>query len=655
MCWFFLLFSLAVAQYPICIEGQDVNGYECFDLLVQNVSIGETCIRFVTPTGDACSKCTSCPCTGLEIITTLNKTSDWFLQNVSAWIGLNISNITDVYPFNCTITPCCGKTCKIIAPLNVVFGSYILKKICNKLIFLSVQAQVVYQNDTVSFNETAWIAGRPFPYNDGYFNHIFTECGAICKSVTPTPVPVPVPNPTPVPVPVPVPVPTPTPVSPLCTNPLQNASSFGLLAAGNITVYENNFVKGNVGVYPGDIINEIGVLDVAGNIYLGESVAQNAQTNALNAYNFLTSLACGVSFTEPVVWVNIVLTPGVYCFNSLTIEGNLTLNGLGTFNPNFIFIINGSLKLGESFNLIAVNNTAPCGIYFLVSGNVSLIGDIIQSSLFGYIVSKGNIVMDQFWGLTGSLISLQGDIELKGDTIGVPAFPCGNVCNTSIPTLCFKPLGSANSFALLAGDTITNTGNTSIFGNVGTYPGDTLINSDTLIIDGDLHMNDTVSNQAHVDALEAYDFLLAFPCTTTYPIPIDFTNVTFTPGTYCFDSFVTLFGTITLDGLGNPNASFIFKFNSSLQTVEASVILTNGTQACSVYWVVKDFVNFHVINTPGVFAGTVLAKGEIKSDQGYLFEGSLISLEGNIKLEGNFVIGSSATCGINLCNQTILV
>jgi hypothetical protein len=79
-----------------------------------------------------------------------------------------------------------------------------------------------------------------------------------------------------------------------------------------------------------------------------------------------------------------------------------------------------------------------------------------------------------------------------------------------------------------------------------------------------------------------------------------------TPGTYA----ITL-GPLTLDGQGNPNATWIFQMAQSLTVGGASggpesVILINGAQAANVFWQVGSAAT---INGPcgGTFYGTVIS------------------------------------------------
>ena len=67
-------------------------------------------------------------------------------------------------------------------------------------------------------------------------------------------------------------------------------------------------------------------------------------------------------------------------------------------------------------------------------------------------------------------------------------------------------LGTADSFAVLAGSTVTNTGSSTISGDVGVYPGTAVVGFPPGVIsDGVIHAADAVALQAQSDTTTAYD------------------------------------------------------------------------------------------------------------------------------------------------------
>lgn len=201
-------------------------------------------------------------------------------------------------------------------------------------------------------------------------------------------------------------------------------------------------------------------------------------------------------------------------------------------------------------------------------------------------------------------------------------------------------LGTAGSFAVLGGQTVTNTGPTVLNGDLGVFPGTAITGFPPGIVTGMTYAGDTVAQNAQADTTIAYNNLASQPCNTTFGVPTDLAGMTLVPGVYCFASSASLSGTLTLDGQGNPNAVFIFKTGSTLITgSNASVVLVNGAQSCNVFWQVGSSAT---IGTGTTFAGNILALTSVTLTTNATLAGRALAQNGSVTLDSNIV--TPATC-----------
>lgn len=204
-------------------------------------------------------------------------------------------------------------------------------------------------------------------------------------------------------------------------------------------------------------------------------------------------------------------------------------------------------------------------------------------------------------------------------------------------------LGTASSFAVLGGSTVTNTGATVISGNLGVYPGTAITGFPPGIVNGTIHATDAVAQQAQVDALTAYNALAGSGPITQTLTGQDLGGLTLTPGVYFFSSSAGLTGTLTLDAEGNPDSLFIFQIGSALTTASnSSVVMINGADCCNVYWQIGSSAT---LGTATEFQGTIIADQSITLNTGAnIISGRALALNGAVTLDDNTI--SDVVCDI---------
>lgn len=197
-------------------------------------------------------------------------------------------------------------------------------------------------------------------------------------------------------------------------------------------------------------------------------------------------------------------------------------------------------------------------------------------------------------------------------------------------------LGTADSFAVLAGSGITNTGATTITGDIGTFPTTTITGTASMTLDGVNHAGDAVTQGAKTDLVTAYNSAAGQGSDQT--ISADLGGMTLVSGVYTSTSSLGLTGTLTLDAAGDPNAVFVFQAGSTLTTASGSqVALVNGAQACNVFWQVGSSAT---LGTTTAFRGTILALTSITLDNSATVDGRVLARGGAVTLDTNTITRS---------------
>ncbi|WP_110241069.1 ice-binding family protein [Nocardioides gilvus] len=191
-------------------------------------------------------------------------------------------------------------------------------------------------------------------------------------------------------------------------------------------------------------------------------------------------------------------------------------------------------------------------------------------------------------------------------------------------------LGTVASFSVMGASTVTNTGPSSLSGDLGLSPGSSITGFPPGKFGGTRHISDAVANTAQDDLTTAYND--AAGRSTTKAVTADLAGQTLTSGVHTAPT-LNLTGALTLDAKGDPDAVFIFQAASTLITASASsVTLINGASACNVFWQVGSSAT---LGTSTDFIGTIMALTSVTLNNDADVRGRVLARNGAVTLNNN--------------------
>lgn len=208
-------------------------------------------------------------------------------------------------------------------------------------------------------------------------------------------------------------------------------------------------------------------------------------------------------------------------------------------------------------------------------------------------------------------------------------------------------LGTAGSFAILAGSAITDAGGVSsiVNGDVGLYPATGLAIGLTAaqLSGGSIYYAETsgaLLNQAKNDLTTAYNDAAGRPVTFDFGVVDNqLGGLTLYPGVYKFGGAATanLIGNLTLDSNGEIDPVWIFQATSTLVTASDSSVTMIGASSCNVFWQVSSSAT---IGTGTDFVGNIMADQSIALQTGATLEGSALARIAAVTLDHNVITQS---------------
>src|SRR3982750_1341165 len=196
------------------------------------------------------------------------------------------------------------------------------------------------------------------------------------------------------------------------------------------------------------------------------------------------------------------------------------------------------------------------------------------------------------------------------------------------------PLGSTDTFGVLAATTVTSGGATTVNGDLGVSPGNGLTGAPT--VNGTTHLGDPVAAQAQLDLTTAYNDA-AGRTVGAVTVAGNLGGQTLTPGLYKSTSSLEISsGDLTLDAQGDANAVFIFQMASTLTTTAGrQVILAGDAKAANVFWLVGTSAP---LGSTSVFQGTIMADQAITMNTGATLNGRVLARVAAVNLDSNTIV-----------------
>lgn len=201
-------------------------------------------------------------------------------------------------------------------------------------------------------------------------------------------------------------------------------------------------------------------------------------------------------------------------------------------------------------------------------------------------------------------------------------------------------LGTAINYAVLGGSTVTDTGVTTLNGNLGVSPGLFIPGLGDIKVNGTTYIG-AAAEQAQSDLTVAYNNLAGLPANFDLSGQDLGKLAPLLPGVYKFTSSAQLTGTLVLDAQNDVNAQFIFQIGSALTTASNSAVqVINGGDGSDVFWQIGSSAT---LGTGTLFNGSILALTSITMNTGSQIGcGRALAQNGGVTLQSNT---------INACND----
>lgn len=247
-------------------------------------------------------------------------------------------------------------------------------------------------------------------------------------------------------------------------------------------------------------------------------------------------------------------------------------------------------------------------------GNSTTLGSFTSSSLSTALTDE-----------TGTTLAVFSDSpELTGTPLAPTAALGTNT--TQLATTAFV-LQNTDGYSSIDAGTVATTNSTAdvllggmtLMPNAGTY----IVNFNAQCDIPDAVATTGVNtSDLCADLYLIYTDIINLPVTnTTHPLTFGSGEI-LTPGVYTIAGAGSVAGSLTLDGLGDPNALFVIRIAAAFNTGAGTIVtLINGASAENIYWVAQDAV--------GLGASTTI-QGTILSNTAAISAGATCTISGRL-------------------------
>jgi len=414
------------------------------------------------------------------------------------------------------------------------------------------------------------------------------------------------------------------------TDPLNNASGvvLGKTVSANFSMAMNQST-----ISASTFTLKQGSTSIAGAVsYTGTTASFNPTVDLLPGTVYTATITtgasslAGASLGNNYVWsftTTVVVIPAVVSTDPLNLATGVALNKV----------------IGATFDSSMDPLTITTSSFTLMAGVTSVSGLVSYSARTVTFTPTSNLLPSTLYTATITT----GAKNLAGVSIA-SNYVWSFTTSAALVVAPIVDLKTAGRFAILAGVGVSNNAGFSVINNmdVGIYPG---VRSSVTgfppatVVGGAIYAADdlipagtpAMLAQAKLDLVAAY--LFAEGATTPAPATVsgDQGGLTLAPGIYKSTSTLLIqSGDLTLDGQGDPNATWIFQVASGFTTVGGaggSIILTGGAQAKNIFWQTGSSA---VIGDYTTFYGNVLALQSITMNSHATAVGRMLAQNGAV-------------------------